>query len=130
MPAKSGKIPNTSGDNGMASFSPEKRQSPRVHFRESVQLRFRDTQQVLGSLGFDISKTGLRVRTPEFVPLKTVIDMDVALSPERIVTCTGLVVWLKLIPFSENYEMGLVFEDSKTFLSVQPAIQRFIYQNK
>ena len=68
--------------------------------------------KILHILSRDISSTGVRVRTPDFVPVGTKLKIEAALEqPRRAVTVVGVVRWIHEASGVAMYEAGIEFEN-------------------
>ncbi|HPN88714.1 MAG TPA: PilZ domain-containing protein [Candidatus Omnitrophota bacterium] len=104
----------------------EKRNAPRIRFREAVQFALRNPEQFDGSLACDISATGLRLIVNKFVPLNTELNLMIQLEPEKCVECVAKVVWVQYMPFSEKYQLGLMFLNEEMQSYAPADVQSFI----
>ncbi len=87
----------------------DKRQYPRFSFNEAVVYQTGEAPSS-GSLAADISHGGVRIRVQEFIPLRTVISMKIHLgNPVRTVPIKGKVVWVREVPHSEVFDIGIEF---------------------
>ena len=94
-----------------------KRQYPRFSFPEPVSYQSQELPN--GSLAGNISVGGLKLSVHEFVPLGTVLEVQIAFSnPIRVVNVKTKVVWVKEIAYSERYELGLEFIRERATLEV------------
>jgi len=60
----------------------------------------------------DISKGGVGLLSPQFIPLDTNMIMEIALSPKtEPVLCVGKVCWVQKSSHSDNYRVGMNFTD-------------------
>ncbi len=63
-----------------------------------------------GSLARNISLGGIKLTVHEFVPLGTVLEMQIHLDhPARDVVVKGKVVWIKELSSGESFEVGVEF---------------------
>lgn len=88
----------------------EKRNSPRFNCRVPVLCRkgtmFDNSQTI------DISRGGVGIISPKFVPLGTNLVMEIALAPKaEPVLAVGSVKWVQKISSQDNYRLGLGFTD-------------------
>lgn len=99
-------ISNTDG-----SSYRNKREHPRSSFREPVGYQTSGEEGLpVGALAGDISQGGVRIRVQEFIPLRTVLQMKIRMTdPERMVPVKGQVVWVREVPHSEVYDVGIKF---------------------
>lgn len=60
----------------------------------------------------DISKGGIGFITEERIPVNTKMAVEIALSPEEDPLLTwGQVKWVRPVPHSSHYRVGMKFED-------------------
>ncbi len=63
-----------------------------------------------GSLARNISLGGIKLTVHEFVPIGTVLEMQIHLDhPARDVLIKGKVMWSKELSYGEAYEIGVEF---------------------
>ncbi len=87
----------------------DNRQHPRFPFRESVAYQTGGSPSC-GSLAGDISEGGLRLTVREFIPLNTIISLNIRLSdPVRVVPARGRVVWVMEDFDGERFDVGIEF---------------------
>ena len=108
----------------------ERRIAKRVGHSEPVQFQANEQELLHGSLSKDISQSGIRLRLSEFLPLGTQLGLQLYLSPDRVVECSGKVVWISQIPHSDYYYAGLQFDDDSVVGDVKTRIQEFIVNQK
>ncbi|MBI4309375.1 MAG: PilZ domain-containing protein [Candidatus Omnitrophica bacterium] len=88
----------------------DKRQCPRFSFKESIAYQTAQEVPLAGSLSADISQGGVRIRIQEFIALRTVVHLKIHLTnPARVVPVKGEVVWVREVPHSESYDVGIRF---------------------
>lgn len=104
----------------------DKRSFKRAKLSGPVRFEFKDPECFGGCLSCDISEGGIRVRFNEFVPLGTNLSMGVQLDSGRVVECIGKVVWVSQIPFGDQYEIGLEFENIDSISESRSRIHHFI----
>lgn len=105
----------------------EKRRFPRVTFKQPVQFQLKDPLQTGGSLSFDLSEGGIRIRLNDFIPLMAEVSLQIQLSIEQIVDCAGRVVWVRKVPFSDSYHAGLEFAATESLEGVREKIRQWIH---
>jgi c-di-GMP-binding flagellar brake protein YcgR len=110
--------------------SSERRGGQRISHSEPVQFQINEQAAMGGSLSKDISQGGIRLRLSEFLPLGTHLGLQLYLSPDRVVECSGRVVWISQIPHSDYYYAGLQFDDESVVGEVKDRIQEFIVTQK
>ena len=104
----------------------EKRNAPRMRFRESVQFALKGPDQFDGSLSCDISATGLRMIVNKFVALNTEMSLMIQLEAEKCIECFARVVWVQQMPFSENYQIGLAFLNDEAQAYFHQDVDNFV----
>ncbi len=63
-----------------------------------------------GSLSGDISEGGLRLSVQEFIPLNTIFRLNIHVSDSaRVLPAQGRVVWVREVPQSDRYDVGIEF---------------------
>jgi Tfp pilus assembly protein PilZ len=88
----------------------EKRKATRVKFQEALDFHWKNTPLMGGCLACDLSEGGIRINFNEFVPLDTEIELTIKLKDQAtVITLLGKVVWVKQVPFSDRYQIGLEF---------------------
>ena len=88
----------------------DKRIYPRSSFREPVNYQMAEDADLSGSLASDISQGGVCIRIQEFIPLRSVLQMKIHLNnPPRTVPVKGEVVWIREVPHSEVFDVGIKF---------------------
>lgn len=110
----------------LQSEQTDHRMYKRIKLSEPVRFSFKDPSRFGGCLSYDISEGGVKVRFNEFVPLGTELIMSITLASNRVVECIGKVVWVKQIPFTEHYQVGLEFENLDSVVETRSRIHHFI----
>jgi hypothetical protein len=88
----------------------DQRQYPRFSFKEPVAFQAAEEAPSTGSLAGDISEGGVRIRVQEFIPLRTVLTLKIHLNnPVRTLPVKGEVVWVREVPHSEVFDVGIRF---------------------
>lgn len=95
----------------------DKRKQGRISFREPVQYQFKNSGQFgekdlkyFGAgLTCDLSDSGIRIRSNDFLPLHADLLLDFHLDPEQPVDAEGEVVWVQKMPHAESYQFGVKF---------------------
>ncbi|NQT90327.1 MAG: PilZ domain-containing protein [Candidatus Omnitrophica bacterium] len=116
----------------MMSYVKERRRFPRVGAR--VPLQFKDIQRTIetysGTLTKDISTGGVRFTSNEFLSIFTRLLVEASVpSFSRPIKAISKVAWIRKIPRSSQYDVGVQFmdmteEDKKqlgSFISKSPA---------
>lgn len=101
----------------------EKRRFKRMMFREPVQLRLGESQASAG-LSSDISEGGIRLNISHFIPLHAELSISMHFFNQRRMECLAKVVWVRQLPYSERYQVGLQFSDESLSL-LRTEVQEF-----
>lgn len=104
----------------------ERRIAKRVEFREPIQYRSLDSEKVQGSLGYDLSETGVRFQTEDFVPLNKNLALHMDLGSGASLDMSGQVVWVQVVPHADRYQVGVNFENSDVIKNSKKIIQQFV----
>jgi c-di-GMP-binding flagellar brake protein YcgR len=103
----------------------DKRRFPRLPFKEAVKFQVGEYTCPDGSLSRDLSRGGICLTVNEFIPVKGQVIVYLQRSGEsRLVELKGIVAWVKIIPESERYQIGVEFAELDT--SVRREINRII----
>ena len=88
----------------------EKRIDIRIKFQEALEFQWKNTSIMGGCLACDLSEGGIRINFNEFVPLETEIELTLRLKDQAdVIMLLGKVVWVKQVPFSDRFQLGLEF---------------------
>jgi len=61
----------------------------------------------------DISLTGVKIQCNMFIPVNSLLRIELSLTkPVRVVSVLGMVRWIKALFKDELYEMGVEFVDT------------------
>ena len=104
----------------------EKRQFDRFGHRGPVEIQFRDFGEPMGTLSGDLSGGGVRVNLNNFIPLNAEMALQVKLADQRIIECTGRVVWIRKNRFNDNYQAGLEFVGDRSVMNIQKIINGYL----
>ena len=89
----------------------DKRQFPRFPFKQAVKFQTGEYFSPGGSLSRDLSRGGVCLAVNEFVPVKSVVTLHLQLNQEsKMIRIKGAVMWVRVLPESERYEIGIQFE--------------------
>lgn len=95
----------------------DKRLAKRLPFRQNLEYHITSKEVVRegrvkdggGTLACDLSESGIRFWTEEFIPIHTPMDLRISLNPETKVLARGTVVWSQRQAHGENYQVGVSF---------------------
>ena len=97
----------------------EKRKTKRVKKESKITIKVisEDTiprnKQIIYHLTKDISSRGVKIQTNTFLPINTLLKIELSLtSPPRVVKAIGRVRWVKSRYADEKFEMGIEFIDT------------------
>ena len=111
------------------SENEEKRKAFRTRINNSVELQVVGLDELRGSLSQDISSTGLRIIVSRFIPVNSELKLNVELAPNDYADCLGRVMWIRHIPHSDNYELGIKFEWFDPTYQAKNRIAQYAEQN-
>jgi c-di-GMP-binding flagellar brake protein YcgR len=96
----------------------ERRRVPRLQEESEVTItigadgKFPE-EKVIHHQGKDISASGIKITTDIFLPISTLLKMDIKLKYlQQKITTLGKVKWIKIIVEDESYEAGVQFVSS------------------
>jgi len=91
-------------------FGPERRSAPRIQTYNPVRLRKSGAPKVVETLTKNVSLGGLRCLSQTVFPVSTDVTVDLVLSQgEAPCTVTGRAVWLRIVPHSDQFDVGIAF---------------------
>jgi hypothetical protein len=97
----------------------ERRRSPRIQEDSEVIITVGEKsdkyqkENVMNNHGMDISTSGIRISTNIFLPMDTLLMMDIKLKYlQQKIRALGKVKWIKVIIEDESYEAGVQFVSS------------------
>jgi hypothetical protein len=71
--------------------------------------------KVIYNYSKDISSSGARIKANLFLPVDTLLKLDLTLKkPTQVITTIGKVKWIKIIYGDESYEAGVEFVNTPT----------------
>ncbi|MBF0330601.1 MAG: PilZ domain-containing protein [Candidatus Omnitrophica bacterium] len=86
------------------------RRFKRVAFHRPIKVKCSGQDVYAGHLTQDISQGGVRVITSDFVPVNSVVTVQVQLKDrEKIMELHARVAWVRATAFGETYQLGLEF---------------------
>ena len=103
-----------------------KRNAQRVQLGEAVQFESAGRPEGVGSLGFDISEGGLRMRFNDYVPVGTELSLRITLPDQTVINCIGVVMWVNKEPLNESYTAGIRFESTENVIDSKKKIHHYI----
>ncbi len=87
-------------------------------------------QERIYTISTDISQYGTRIQTTNILPVKSRLNIKVALKePPHVITAFATVKWIKKHPVVEVYEAGLEFYDTPSEITRQLADYISLKQN-
>jgi c-di-GMP-binding flagellar brake protein YcgR len=90
----------------------DKRRFPRLPFKEAVKFQIGEFTSPDGSLSKDLSRGGISLTVNEFIPVKGQVIVYLQQHKEaQVVELKGIVAWVKILPESERYQIGVEFCD-------------------
>jgi hypothetical protein len=93
----------------------EKRKAPRLKEENEVTItvvsgRHNLSKEVMHNRSQDISVSGARIQAHLFLPVDTLLKIDITLkNVHQMITVLGKVKWIKIIYDGESYEEGVEF---------------------
>ncbi len=88
----------------------------RVPFTRPVRFDALNQERFSGHLAQDLSQGGLRCFSHEFVPVNTLVNLQIQLKDRmKVIDLQGRVVWVRFQPMTETYQLGLEFLDQAVF---------------
>lgn len=103
----------------------EKRQFPRFPFKQAVRYQIGEYNSPDGSLSKDLSRGGICLTVNRFVAVKSNIVIYLQMNKDsRLIQVKGTVSWVKIMPDSERYQVGIQFEPLEE--SIKNEVNRII----
>lgn len=97
----------------------EQRRAKRIKEETKVTIQLIPTDRLTPNkkisyhLTKDISSTGLRILANTFLPINSILKIDLSLTkPPRLISAFGKVRWIKSRYADELFEMGIEFVDT------------------
>ncbi len=91
--------------------SHNKRQHPRYPFKQAVKFQIGEYNCPDGSLSKDLSRGGICLTVSQFVPVKGSVVLYLQRhQAAKVIVVKGTVSWVKMLPDSERYQVGIHFE--------------------
>ena len=94
----------------------EGRRFTRIPFKRAVRFSMGNSQRSDSHIAQDLSQGGLRMLSSEFIPVQSLVSIQIQLKDrEKVMDVQGRVVWVRYNPMTETYQMGLEFADNAAF---------------
>jgi PilZ domain. len=94
----------------------EGRRFTRVPFKRAVRFSTPNSERSDSHIAQDLSQGGLRMLSSEFIPVHSLVSIQIQLKDrEKVMDVQGRVVWVRYNPMTETYQMGLEFADNAAF---------------
>lgn len=97
----------------------EKRKAKRVkkESKISIDVLSKETvtrnKKIIYQLTKDISSKGVKIQSNTFLPINTLLKIELSLTkPPRVIKAIGRVRWIKSRYADEKFEMGIEFVDT------------------
>ena len=99
----------------------ERRKAPRLQEENEVTITVvygihnLHKEKVINNFSKDISASGARIQAHLFLPIETLLKIDITLKTvQQMITVMGKVKWIKIIYEDESYEAGLEFVNTSS----------------
>ena len=97
-------------------FRSDGRRFTRIPFKRPVRFSAFNGERCDSHIAQDLSQGGLRMLSSEFIPVHSVVSVQIQLKDrEKVMDVQGRVVWVRYNPMTETYQMGLEFADDAAF---------------
>lgn len=100
-------------------MSVEKRKAKRVKKESKIIIKVISedvvprNKKIIYHLTKDISSKGVKIQTNTFLPINTLLKIELSLTkPPRVIKAIGRVRWVKSRYADEKFEMGIEFVDT------------------
>lgn len=94
-------------------MQPERRQTPRVRVYHPVRLHRLRPTQLIETLTKDLSAGGVRCMSTVSFPVATELQIELVLfAGEEPLIMPGHAVWFQVLPYGEQYELGVAFDET------------------
>ncbi len=94
----------------------EKRKAKRLHEESEITITIISLggkptkEKVIYNYSKDISASGARIHANIFLPVDTILKMDIKLKNlQQMITAMGKVKWIKIVCDDESYDAGVEF---------------------
>lgn len=95
----------------MQNQSRDKRQHPRIPFKQAVKFQIGEYSCLDGSLSKDLSRGGVCLTVNQFVPVNSSVILYLQQNQQaKLVIVKGKVAWVKMLPDSDQCQIGVQFQ--------------------
>ena len=92
------------------------RRFTRIPFKRSVRFGASHDDLSSSHIAQDLSQGGLRMLSSEFIPVHSLVGIQIQLKDtEKVMDVQARVVWVRYNPMTETYQMGLEFTEDAAF---------------
>ena len=90
----------------------DRRRTPRFRVYHPVRLHRLRPTQLVETLTKDLSFGGVRCMSTATFPISTELQLELVLfAGEEPLTLAGHTVWFQVVPYGEQYELGIAFDE-------------------
>ena len=90
----------------------DRRRTPRFRVYHPVRLHRLRPTQLVETLTKDLSLGGVRCMSTATFPIATELQLELVLcAGEEPFTVAGHAVWFQVMPYGEQYELGIAFDE-------------------
>ena len=94
----------------------EQRKFPRTPFQRAIRFKPKDGALFISHSAQDISQGGIRINSESFVPLGTILTLQIKMADEApLLEMHAKVVWVKYVSHLEMYQLGLEFSGDSSY---------------
>ena len=94
----------------------EGRRFTRVPFKRAVRFGAFDAPCTDAHIAQDLSQGGLRMLSSEFMPVNSLVSIQIQLKDtQKVMDVQGRVVWVRYNPMAETYQLGVEFTHDAAF---------------
>ena len=94
----------------------EGRRFTRVPFKRAVRFSAFNGERSDSHIAQDLSQGGLRMLSSEFIPVHSLVSIQIQLKDsEKVMDVQAHVVWVRYNPMTETYQLGLEFTHDAAF---------------
>lgn len=107
----------------------DKRKYFRVDFKRPIKVHGKGVDLFQAHLAKDLSQGGIRVNSPEFIAVNSSVVVQIKLTDVgRVFDLEGKVAWVRQLPHTDGFQLGLEFTGGPSFAKWQ--IANFTNQKK